>query len=154
MTVIAASLREMAADTLVQLDGYPDCHMTKIFRLEDGSIIGGAGSSPNLEEMIAWLMGGEIPGNAPGPLLKEGAEYTILRLKPDGIWLYADCIHPYKLHEKVFAIGCGAHVALHAMQRHKMTPAQAAAESCTVTAGCGGPIEVLKLPQPRKRRGK
>jgi hypothetical protein len=149
VTIIACSLREMAADTLVQLDGHPNYHTTKIFRLEDGSIVGGAGSSPGLDEMLAWLKAGELRGNEPSC---GGSDFTILRLRPDGIWIYADSIYPDRVKEKMFAVGCGADIALYAMRHQKMSPAAAAREACKIVPGCGGEVEVLKLPPTRKRR--
>lgn len=148
MTVIAANLKEMAADTLVTLEGHPHYHTSKIFRLEDGSIIGGAGGGLGLDEMLAWLKAGSIHGNEPD--LKGADDFFILRLAHDGLWLYADSVYPDRLKEKAFAVGCGCDIALHTMRYGKRkSPADAVREVCKINPGCGLPVEVLRLGRKR-----
>lgn len=145
MTVIAANLREMAADTKVEIDGQHHCYSTKIFRIEDGSIIGGAGISPGLDLVMDWLRAGEIRGNEPNLAVLERIDVTILRLKKDGLWLYADTCVPFKLNDQNFAVGCGANLALYVMRVLKKPPATAVRETIKIDHGCGGRIDTLRL---------
>jgi hypothetical protein len=147
LTVIACNLREMSGDTLVTLENHPYYHTAKIFKLEDGSIVGGAGGV-GLDEMLAWLREGELKGNE--PKFDKDVDFIVLRLKQDGIWLYANGVYPDKMHETMFAVGSGVDVAIYAMRHLKKSPADAVREACKVSAGCGGPVEVIKLARKRK----
>ena len=145
MTVIACNAKEMAADTLVTLDNHPGYHTTKIFRLGDGSIVGGAGGH-GLDDMLAWLRAGEIEGNAPVFHEWERApDFVVLRLKPDGIWLYADGVYAERMKERTYAIGSGVDIALYALRHLKAKPADAVRAACKLSPGCGGPVETLRL---------
>jgi hypothetical protein len=142
MTVIAANLKEMAADTLVGLDGGHNYYATKIFRLDDGSIIGAAGRGPSLELVMEWLKQGEIRGNEPA---LDRPDFLILRLRRDGLYLYADSCIGEKMRVKNFSIGTGSDIALYAMRVLKKPPVIAVREACKIAQGCGGPIDRLVL---------
>jgi hypothetical protein len=147
VTVIAANLKEMAADTMVGIEGQRHCYSTKIFRLDDGSIIGGAGESPGLDLVMDWLKRGEIKGNEPDLLEidTDKLDVTVLRLRDDGLWLYADTCVPFRLKDSNYAIGCGADLALYVMRELKKSPMLACKAAAKYVEGCGGSIDVLRL---------
>ena len=142
MTVIACNLREMAADTLCHEEDTSHYYASKIHRLEDGSLIGGAGNFP--ERIIEWIVDGSNKLHVPHIDI-ERDDFSILHLRHDGIWLYCNTANGYKLREKNFAVGCGADVALYVMRVLRKPPAHAAREACKINMFCGGQVESFKL---------
>jgi hypothetical protein len=144
VTCIACNLREMAADSLVQIEGNGHYFACKMIRLEDGSIAGGAGKGNGAELLMDWLAQGGLRGNEPE---FKDPDFFVLQLKRDGIYLYADSCIPEKLKDKNFAIGSGSDYAKLAM-RHpklKMSPAGAVREAIKHDRSCGGGVDVMRL---------
>lgn len=153
MTIIAASLREIAADQLITFDdGSRPYHTCKLRRLEDGSIIGYAGTG--YEEWVDWLVAGGLKENAPARSDGDKQDWQILRLTPQGIWTYVNCAVPDLLvGAKFHAIGSGADVAIYAMTEHKKSPADAVRAAMKIDwRSCGGNVDVMELPRPTKRK--
>jgi hypothetical protein len=144
MTVIACNLEEMAADSLCHEDDSSHYYATKIFKLQDGSIIGGSGNHP--EKIMDWIMRGE-PDNDRPTFDENRDDFSIIHLKHDGIYLYVNSLSCWKLKEKNYAVGCGADTALYCMRyaSPKMTPEMAVKEACKVNMFCGGEVDLLKL---------
>jgi hypothetical protein len=131
----------MAADSLVSVEDARPYRTSKLVRLYDGSIAAACGTG--YEFLMAWLKGGEIAGNEPPHLEKQ--DFQILRLKPDGLWMYVNSYIPDRTKEKMAAIGSGSNVAFYCMKYLKKTPGAAVKESIKVSPGCGGPVEVMRL---------
>jgi hypothetical protein len=141
VTVIACNLREIAADTLIEVDDARPYHTSKLFRLNDGSVVGYCGTG--YEYVIEWLRAGAIPENRPEK--KDGQDFQILHLTSSGILMYVNSPIPDPMRERFAAIGSGSNVAFYCMKVLKMTPAKAVRESIKVSPGCGGPIDVMRL---------
>lgn len=141
MTVIACNLNEMAADTLCHEDDTSHYYAEKMLVCLDGSILGGAGNHP--EKVMDWIRRGKPENDRPE--FKGKDDFSILHLREDGIWLYNNTLHGYKLREKNYAVGCGADVALYCMRVLKMSPGEAAKEATRINMFCGGDIDTLKL---------
>lgn len=145
MTTIAANATGMAADT--QLTGEYRFRVQKIYALEDGSIVGGAGDWARAYAAIQWLAGG-CEGEPPR---MKGAHLLILR--PDGsLWIVDHEWPAFPLLDKAAAIGCGAQAAMVAMAAGK-SPAEAVKEVCKLDAFTGDPVQFLAL-EPKKRARK
>jgi len=142
MTVIACNLKEMAADSLCHEDDSSSYMADKLLRCEDGSIVGGAGNHP--ETVMDWIRRGK-PANDRPAFDPEKDNFSILHLRPDGIWLYNNSLVGFRLKERNYAIGCGADVALYAMRRQKVSPKQACEEAISTNMFCGGDVDVMVL---------
>jgi len=142
MTVIACNLSEMSSDSLCHEDDSSHYHADKMIKLVDGSIIGGAGNHP--EKIMDWIARGS-PDNDRPDFKERTDDFSVLHLRHDGIYLYVNSLVPHKLKDKIFAVGCGADVALYCMKVHKMPPSEAAREATKINLFCGGEIDTLKL---------
>lgn len=149
MTVIACNHTTMAADTLWQSTNGSAFYAAKINQLEDGSIIGGAGGYH--EEVMEWITRGMNQHDL--PKLDPDADFDVLHLRRNGIYIFNTSLTPVKLNERNYAIGCGADVALYVMRVLKKAPAVAAREACKVLNLCGGRVDTLRLKRDA-RRGK
>lgn len=142
MTCIACNLSTMAADTLWAGADGGHYFASKVFQLEDGSLIGGAGGGH--ETVMEWIIRGSNQHDLP-PLPADDASYHILRLQKDGIYIYNSVLTPWKLKDRNYAVGLGADVALYCMRVLKKTPAVAVREAAKINRCCGGTVEVLRV---------
>jgi hypothetical protein len=142
VTVIACTLEEMAADSLCHEDDTSHYHADKMMRLQDGSIIGGAGNHP--EKIMDWIRRGSPDNDRPEFKTKED-DFSILHLTHDGIYLYVNSLVPHKLKEQNYAIGCGGEIALYCMRVQKMPPVEAVRETLKINLFCGGEVDCMRL---------
>jgi len=136
MTCIAATLKEMAADS--RITGDVIHNVEKTFR-HGQSIFGVAGDWDACLKFMDWI---KTP-KAPKPSL-DAATFEAMELRSDGIYLWGSSLHPYRITGEFHAIGGGAQgakVALHL----GMTPEQAVDAVAKVCESVGGPILVLTL---------
>lgn len=140
MTVIACNLSTMASDTLWAAPDGGYYYAPKLLRLDDGSVIGGAGGSH--ETVMGWIQRGSNMLDLPSV---PDDDWQVLRLQKDGIYIYNSIFTPWKLLEKNYAIGACPDLALYCMRVLRMLPARAAKECTKVNRMCGGSIEVLRL---------
>jgi hypothetical protein len=144
VTTVAANSQGMAADT--QLTGDYRCRVSKLFKLPDGSIAGGAGVWARAYGGLKWLESGR-QGEAPD---LEGA--TLLILRADGTLWMADGQWPeFPLLDGVAAIGSGAQAAVEAMQSGA-DPQEAVARAARVDAYTASPVQSLSLEGRRAKR--
>lgn len=142
MTVIAANLSVMAADSMCHEDDGSVYMGNKMIRCDDGSILGGAGNHPEI--VMNWIKLGSNLSDQP-KFSYEDDDFSILHLRKDGLYLYCNSVIPYKLKDVIFAVGSGAEVALYVMRVLKKSPLIAAREATKINMYCGGPIDVMKL---------
>jgi hypothetical protein len=148
MTVIACSLREMAADRLCVVESR-HYFAIKIFRLDDGTVVGGAGTGA--EPVIEWLRRGTPRTDSPTlPADKDDSDFHVLHLRHDGIWLYTNSLYPDKLEEKNYAVGSGGRIAQFAMRDLRKSPAEACRIAIKHDLFCGGEVDVLRLVKPKR----
>lgn len=139
MTVVAATLKEMAADSLVTA-GSDKWHTCKLYRMDDGTICGVAGCGG--EAVVEWIKRGGRKGDEPAIA---DSDFYVLHLRFDGLYLYCNSVIPDKLKAKNHAIGCGAKVALYAMRKLKKSPKEACEAAIEVDHFCGGEVDVMRL---------
>jgi hypothetical protein len=142
MTVIAWDGHTLAADRMMDMHGgkFP---VSKLRRLEDGSLMGGAGDIPRIYEMQRWIEDGSKAG-ALAPAV--GEMYArVLLVKPDGTaFTYANNEFPIHILREFTAIGSGQDYAIAAMfmGADARMAVSVASELC---ASCGMGIDTLEL---------
>ena len=141
MTVAAANGGVLSWDT--QLTGDYTLRVCKGYRLPDGGMVAGSGSSwPHCYTYIQWLIHqqGEAPSLEGGSLLIVRPDYSHWLAEEGGI---------YPLIGTINAIGCGAQAALLGMNSG-MSPAEAVASVCRLDAYCSEPIQTMRLLKRKK----
>lgn len=150
MTTIAANLKEMAGDSRVTV-GSISYHADKVFRIGD-SIVGVCGDAGLTTKFLAWFRK-ECPSDEIGMTLDDDHTFGALVLNPRGLFYYSDCAEPDRLHDKYFAIGSGADIAVTAMTLGK-TPTEAVHIACKLDFNSGAPVKTLALNHAKKARTK
>ena len=142
MTTVAAKDGCMAADT--QLTGEYRFRAQKIVQLQDGTLVGGAGVWHRCWAAMLWLLGGE---QGDPPKLKDSC---LLVMRPDGsLWIVEDEFPAFPLLDREAAIGSGAAPAVAAM-RAGMSAGEAVKHTCRIDCGSSDPVQLLKLPKPKR----
>lgn len=144
MTVICWDGRTLAADKRMDCNGYP-ATVTKIFRMPDGSLIGGAGDSDVISALRQWYLDGCNPGAYPDNRGEQGCYATLMVVTAAReVRLYLSSPIPIQMHNQTFAIGSGADYALAVM--HLGHSAKKAVEvACALDTGCGNGIDTLRM---------
>jgi hypothetical protein len=142
MTTIAAKDGCMAADT--QLTGEYRLRAQKIVQLTDGTLVGGAGAWHRCWAGMLWMLGGE---QGDPPKLKDAC---LLIMRPDGSLHLAEEEFPsFPLLDREAAIGSGAAAAVMAM-RAGASAGDAVKATCRIDCGTSEPVQMLRLPKPKK----
>lgn len=143
MTVIAWDGKTLAADRMAG-DNWLTCNQTlKIYRI-GGCLVGCAGASAKLREMLAWFRAGAQPADFPQSA-RDSDNVDMLVITPDrGIHLYQNTPFPIEFSQTQFAIGSGKEVA-RAVMMLGHDAAKAVELACAVCAGCGNGIDTLGL---------
>lgn len=132
----------MAADT--QLTGDYRLRAQKIVQLQDGSLVGGAGTWHRCWAAMLWLLGGE---QGDPPKLKDSC---LLVMRPDGsLWVVEEEFPAFPLLDREAAIGSGAAAAMSAM-RAGMSAGDAVKHTCRMDCGSSDPVQMLRLPKLKK----
>ncbi len=143
MTTVAAKNGEMVADT--QCTGDYTLRVQKIFRLQDGGVVGMAGNPARGYAAAQWMAAGE-QGDPPK---MKGASLLILR--PDGsLWVADDELPAFPLLDKEAAIGSGAAMAMTAM-RAGASAGEAVRQVAKLDPYTSDPIQILKIEPVPKR---
>jgi 20S proteasome alpha/beta subunit len=115
----------------------------KVFRLSDGSLLGGAGQADAVNDMRVWIDNGCIGKRPKTP------DVAMLHLRTEGECLvYFNNGSPTQTGLPT-AIGSGDHLAIGAMEAGA-SPEQAVAISARRDVNTGGKVSVLHL-KPRAR---
>lgn len=146
MTTIAARDGVLAADSVETdvADGDATWVIThtakKIFRLPDGSLYGGAGSSEDI-----WRLYDALRKNQPCPKLDH---VSAILVKPNGKMMLYEGHVWLPIREKFYAIGTGAPFAFAAMKNGANAKA-AAKIGAAMDPFSGGKVRVLKIKKGR-----
>ena len=146
MTVIAWDGKTLAADRMMHTQGYCVPY-TKIRRIR-GMLVGGAGNSAHVNEMLYWLEAGCDPDKFPDFQRVQDEFVDILCITKDGqIHHYNRGPIPMRIEAKHFAIGSGAEVAQTAMHLG-CTAAEAVSTAIELAPNnCGLGVDTLTLKQ-------
>ncbi len=151
MTTICANRRVMAADTRVSGGAGPMYNTLKIFRIGD-AIVGMCGNVEHTTKFLAWFRKECPHDEVPIGAGEDDESFAALVLRPSGLYYYADCCEPDRIHENFYAIGSGSGPAASAMAFGK-TPAQAVRHAMKFDHCTGGKITELFL-EPKQKKGK
>lgn len=137
----------MSADTILTPSGH---RVSKLVRMPDGGVAGGAGLWSSAYAGLCWLAeGGSLDGKGErSPPDLEDAEILIMR--PDGsLWCLQDKFPAYPLLDKFTAIGCGSDYA-RAWMETGLSSAEAVAKVAKRDPGCGEPVQTMHVEQPHE----
>lgn len=145
MTTIACNRNEIAADSCVTYEGVgTDKYLSiKLHRIGK-SIFGETGN--NCDETglaLEWLRNGARPKVR--PKLSEHAEFRLLELNPDGIFIWTPRLTREPILEENMAVGSGRKVALYCMRVLKMSPEAAVLEASKMDEWTKPPVIVERL---------
>jgi len=141
MTIICYRDGVMAADTASFISRHEariPGNTTKIYRLSDGSLFGGAGKSLDIQKVRDWIENGRH-----GPLPSD-VDATCLWVWGNGRPFIIDGNYIEEFDGPFFAIGSGGSAALGAMWADKSAE-EAVRIAMLVDPYCGGKIGILRL---------
>jgi hypothetical protein len=145
MTTIAYKNGILAADKQATY-GSIKHPTTKIWRLGDGSVAGGAGELSFIHAMMKWLDAGGDPATFPAHQRDKDDWQPIMVVRPNGqIQIYERTPYPTISEGKYFAIGSGREFAFMAMRLGK-SAAEAVALTSEFDPGTGSLVDTLTLP--------
>lgn len=111
MTTVAWDGETIAADRLCG----SHYEVGKLFRLKDGSVIGGAGTYDQIVEVVAWLNAGAKPEAKPKLPEEDGSDLLLVTPKGVAFWLTWPFLRRVQINEPFAAVGSGGEFALGAM---------------------------------------
>lgn len=143
MTCIAWDGKTLAADKRTSFGG-ASVTTTKIHRV-NGSLVGCAGITAQIAEMIVWLRGGAEPKDFPAPQRDSKECVSMLVIRPDGqVVQYENTPYPIVIESRIWSIGSGRDFALAAMHLGKSAK-DAVQLACDLDMNCGNGIDTLEL---------
>jgi len=147
MTTVAVDETGLvAADTQLTAGNYA-LHVSKLFRMTDGSVITGCGAWSLIYARIQWHLDGE--GGDP-PDIRGG---DIVIVKPDGtIWVGEGDCPVYPIMDRSIAIGCGRDLARSALARGK-SALEAVQEAVGLDCYSGEPVQSMRPCYPQEMPG-
>lgn len=108
------------------------------------SIYGERGENMSgVRSMLDWIGRGAKWKTRPD--MPKGADFYLLELHPEGIFLWASDFSRDPIEEPNFAIGSGCKAALYCMRYLGMTPRKAVEEAAKVDAYTKAPFHVERL---------
>ncbi|CAN7326902.1 hypothetical protein LJR084_001896 [Variovorax sp. LjRoot84] len=143
MTVIAWDGKTLAAD---KRTGFGGLHATttKIHRV-NGCLLGGAGTTAQIAEMVEWFAKGRDAGKLPASQRDAKDCVSLLVIEPTGrVLQFENTPHPLVLENRMWAIGSGRDFAMAAMHCGK-TAAEAVEIACHLDLNCGNGIDTLTM---------
>ncbi|SDX13057.1 20S proteasome, alpha and beta subunits [Variovorax sp. YR634] len=144
MTVVAWDGKTLAADKRTNFGGLHGT-TTKVHRLSDGRLVGCAGNTAQISEMVHWLETGADPEKIPA-IQRDAKEcVSALVILPGGAVLqYENTPHPIRIENSTWAIGSGRDFAMAAMHLGK-DARQAVMLACELDSTCGNGVDTLEL---------
>ena len=146
MTVIAWDGKTLAADKLLDCNGYP-ARCTKIYRAPNGDLYGTTGDSDGGRALQDWFVRRET-ATFPAACADSGSRTSMLVITAGGaIHLYCRQPLPIVIESTYFAVGSGADFALAGMELG--LDAVAAVELASkLDTSCGLGVDTLTLKPP------
>lgn len=126
--VFSAKHRTMAADKMIYTSHGKPIASRKIFKLDDGSLLGISGKSILMTQLLCWANAGFAPDKIPPDQLNED-KYCLLAhvTNVDGvikIYRYENGPWPFELEQDFIVLGSGADAATAALMCDR-SPAEA-----------------------------
>lgn len=140
MTTIAWDGQDLAADSLVSL-GSIKYTTRKLARLKDGGILGAAGKSIEITQLVKYLNG----DTSAAPKIPS---VHAIHITPErNVYLYAGGFDDSPVLDRYVAVGSGGDIALGAMEAGK-SAVQAVEIACRRDSNSGPPVESLNFLSP------
>lgn len=144
MTVIAWDGKTLAADKRTNFGGL-HATTTKVHRLPDGRLVGCAGNTAQIAEMVHWLGAGADPEKMPACQRDAKECVSALVIEPGGrVLQYENTPHPIVIENPAWAIGSGRDFAMAAMWLGQ-DARDAAIVACQLDCTCGNGIDTLEF---------
>lgn len=147
MTCIAWDGRTLAADRRACL-GTMIYEVTKVHRLPDGSLFGGAGEFDSAQELLHWFREGAHPEEWPACQKDKDLWCGGILIRPEGTaWRIERQPRLLRIESPFFACGSGREMAMAVM--HLGYTAQKAVEvASALDSACGNGMDTLTLVMP------
>lgn len=137
MTTIAWDGTTLAVDRQCVNNGWPN-PATKLFRLQDGSAVAGAGELSFIMQMVDWLESGAVPANFPAAQRDKDDWQPVIVVRDKTVFRYERTPFPLKQEGKFYAAGSGRDFALATMHLgHDAVKAVEVASALDVNTGMG-----------------
>ena len=143
MTIIAWDGKTLSADKRTSMGGLHGT-TTKLHKI-CGRLVGGAGTTAHIHEMLKWLENGCDAEKLPASQRDPKECVSLLVIEPDGkVRQYESSPYPLQIENKFWAIGSGRDFAMTAMYLGK-TSREAVEIASALCDGCGNGIDSLEL---------
>jgi ATP-dependent HslUV protease subunit HslV len=142
MTVIAYRDGLLAADSLATAGHVITGRIQKIWRFDDGRLLGGAGGAGDMRSFVAWALGG-CAGHWECQDKENGFSALVVRAEGEVVIYDAegrDCL----VEAEFIARGAGAELAIGAMAMGARAD-QAVEVACRYSVWCEGPVQTARL---------
>lgn len=155
MTTVAAWVRKgvgmIAADSRASDDqGTVQFNTPKLHKV--GQSVFGVAGDDWVDVFLEWVRTGKK--KLPERLMElelDDVNFSVIELSPNGIYSWNRTFTRIEIKDKEFAIGSGEMVALYAMRVLNFAPAPAVSAAATVDSHTGGPIDMMLVPQKRRK---
>lgn len=146
MTVIAWDGITLAGDKRTNFGGL-HATTTKVHRLRDGSLVGCAGNTAQIAEMVRWLSEGAKPDQLPVSQRDESKCVSALVVRPSGaIEQFENTAYPILIENPHWAIGSGRDFAM-AVMHLGYDAVRAVQVASNLDSGCGNGVDFLRAEQ-------
>jgi ATP-dependent HslUV protease subunit HslV len=142
MTVIAYRDGLLAADSLATAGHLITGRVQKIWRFEDGRLLGGAGCAGDLRSFVAWALGG-CEGHWECRDKENGFSALVVAANGE-VAIYDAEGREYVVQAEFYARGAGAELAIGAMAMGARAD-QAVEVACRFSVWCEGPVQTERL---------
>ena len=143
MTIIAWDGKTLSADKRTSFGGLHGT-TTKLHKV-GGRLVGGAGITAHIHEMLEWVENGCDAATLPVSQRDPKECVSLLVIEPDGkVRQYESSHCPLQIENKFWAIGSGRDFAMTAMYLCK-TSREAVEIASALCDGCGNGIDSLEL---------
>lgn len=140
MTTIAWDGKTLAGDAFSDLGGMKSYKVTKVWKLNNGGLFGGAGATTQIYELRDYLNGGPPPTKLD--------DIHAIHVRPDGeAMLYCNSLYAVPVPVMPYAVGSGREYAIAAMVCGK-SPLEAVLLACQFDTFSGLPITSVGPPEP------
>lgn len=143
MTVIAWDGNTLAADRQGTVGNSISVPVRKLFRANNGNLVGVSGDGGYAMSWLAWYQAGAKPEDLPSFQLDKDNWCAALVITPDRrIFRYEKAAHPWEIEAPQAAIGCGMDFAMMAMYLGK-TARDAVLLTSDLNPFCGHGVDTL-----------
>jgi ATP-dependent HslUV protease subunit HslV len=142
MTIIAYRDGLLAADSLATAGHVITGQVQKLWRFDDGRLLGGAGGAGDMRSFVAWALAG-CEGHWECKDKENGFSALVVGARGEVV-IYDVEGRDYLIEAEFIARGAGAELAIGAMAMGARAD-QAVEVACRYSVWCGGPVQTERL---------